>query len=148
MYRLSVLSLCVAGLVSLEGCKKEKETAPKTSLLATRWLLVQVEETPIGVSSSSSSYRSYIEFSNRNTTAGLGPCNSFSGTFSQGSTAGQLSISQQASARAACAATNLEDKYLNALPRTVRFEISDKELRLYDATNSLRPLLIFEDSTK
>ncbi|WP_375433899.1 META domain-containing protein [uncultured Hymenobacter sp.] len=114
-------------------------------MLNTRWMLVQVEETPIAVSSYSETYRSYIQFAKQNATAGLAPCNSFGGTFSQGSTAGQLSISQQASTRISCAALPLETKYLEALPRTVRYEINGKELRLYDATNSLRPLLVFQD---
>ncbi|UOQ65835.1 META domain-containing protein [Hymenobacter volaticus] len=118
------------------------------SLLDTRWRLTQVEETPLWTSSYSDTYRSYIQFTRQNTTTGLGPCNSFSGTFSQGNTAGQLTISQQASTKATCATQTLEDKYLNALPRTVRYEISGKELRLYDVSNSLRPLLVFENSTK
>ena len=145
---LSFLTLCVASLISLGGCKEEDETTPKSALLNTRWMLTQVEETPIGVSSYSDTFRSYIQFTKQNTTTGLAPCNSYSGTFTQGAAAGQLTISQQASTRAACGATALEDKYLGALPRTVRYEITGKELRLYDVTNSLRPLLVFEDITK
>ena len=145
------LSFCVLGVVaalSLEGCQEKEETTPNSPLLDTRWVLVQVEETPINVSNSSNVHHSYIQFTKQSTTVGLAPCSSFGGTFSQGSTAGQLAISQQASTKTVCAALNVEDKYLNALSRTVRYEISGKDLRLYDVTNSLRPLLVFEDSTK
>lgn len=148
MRRLSNLSLCVAGLAWLGGCQEKEETTPKSPLLNTRWMLVQVEETPVAYSSYSAAFQSYIQFTKQNTTTGLAPCNTFSGNFSQGSTAGQLTISQQASTRASCGAINLEDQYLDALPRTVRYEITGKELRLYDATNSLRPLLVFEDSAE
>ena len=142
MHRLSILALWVAGLVCFGGCEKEENSS---RLLNTRWMLVEIEETPIGLSSYSGTYRSYIEFSSQSKTGGLGPCNSFSGTFSEGSTAGQLTISQQASTRATCGAISWEDNYLNALPRTARYEISGKELRLYDATNPSRPLLRFEN---
>lgn len=142
MHRFSTLALCVAGLVCLGSCEKEEATS---KLLDTRWMLVEIEETPISLSSYSGTYRSYLQFSSQNKTSGLGPCNSFSGTFSQGSAAKQLTISQQASTRATCGAISWEDNYLNALPRTARYEISGKELRLYDATNSVRPLLLFEN---
>jgi heat shock protein HslJ len=142
MHRFFTFSVCVAGLVCLGSCEKEEASS---RLLDTRWMLVQVEETPISLSSYSGTYRSYIQFSSQNKTSGLGPCNSFSGTFSQGSAARQLTISQQASTRAACGAMMWEDKYFNALPRTARYEISGKELRLYDATNSVQPLLVFEN---
>lgn len=141
MLRFSTLPVCVAALFCLGSCEKEEATS---QLLDTRWMLVQIEETPISLSSYSDTYRSYIQFSSQNKTSGLGPCNSFSGTFSQGSAEKQLTISQQASTKATCGAISWEDKYLNALPRTARYEISGKELRLYDASYTLRPLLVFK----
>ncbi|RPD49716.1 META domain-containing protein [Hymenobacter sediminis] len=136
----------IIGLGLLAGsCQDDNDSQPAVELLNTRWKLVQIEETPISVSSYSDTFRSYIRFtSGPNRTEGLAPCNSFGGTFTLGSSPGVLSISGQSSTRATCAAQSLEDKYLNALPRTAGYEIRGYELRLYDASNTLRPLLIFQ----
>ncbi|MBC6699126.1 META domain-containing protein [Hymenobacter puniceus] len=130
--------LLVSALTLLGSCKKEDDSSP---IQSTRWMLVQVEGTPIAVSSYSPTYRSYIQFNADSKTAGLAPCNSFGGTYTLGSS-NQLSVSAQASTRATCAAQNLEDRYLNALPRTVRYELSGQELRLFDA-GTATPILVF-----
>jgi heat shock protein HslJ len=135
--RLSLLLLSVLGLL-LGSCKKEEENSP---IQNTRWMLVQVEGTPIAVSSYSAAYSSYIQFNADNKMNGLAPCNSFGGTYTLGN-GSQLSVSAQASTRATCAAQSIEDQYLNALPRTVRYELSGQELRLFDATTA-EPVLIF-----
>lgn len=104
-------------------------------------MLMQVEGTPIAVSSYSPTYRSYIQFNADNKTDGLAPCNSFGGTYTLGS-ANQLTVSEQASTRATCTAQTIEDQYLNALPRTTRYELSGQELRLFDA-GTATPILVF-----
>ncbi|GAB2772163.1 heat shock protein HslJ [Hymenobacter luteus] len=143
--RLFTLALGFAGLSVLGSCQDDRDPNPEELLLNTRWQLVQVEETPVSVSSYSDTFRSYIRFTTGpNRTEGLAPCNSFGGTFTLGSSRGVLSISGQSSTKATCPAQALEDKYLAALPRTAGYEISGQELRLYDASNTLRPLLIFE----
>ncbi|WP_139925484.1 META domain-containing protein [Hymenobacter sp. DG01] len=136
----------IIGLGLLVGsCQDDKDAPPAPELLNTRWKLVQVEETPLSVSSYSDTFRSYIRFTTGpNRTEGLAPCNSFGGTFTLSSSPGVLSISEQSSTKATCPAQSIEDKFLAALPRTVGYEISGNELRLYDASNTLRPLLIFE----
>lgn len=136
----------IIGLAILLGsCQDDREPTPSELLLNTRWKLVQVEETPLSVSSYSDTFRSYIRFTTGpNRTEGLAPCNSFGGTFTLGNSSGLLSISGQAATKATCPAQSIEDKFLAALPRTVGYEISGNELRLYDASNTLRPLLVFE----
>lgn len=136
----------ILGLGLLAGsCQNDADSQPDAELLNTRWKLVQVEGVPLAASSYSDAYRSYIQFTTGpNRTAGLAPCNSFGGTFTLGSNDGALSISGQSSTKATCPAQALEDKYLAALPRTVSYEIEGQELRLYDASNTLRPLLLFE----
>ncbi|TGE09812.1 META domain-containing protein [Hymenobacter fodinae] len=145
MRYLFTLLCCLTFLPLVSGCKDNR---PESSLYNTRWMLVQVEDFPISLSSYSDTYRSYIEFTGGvDRTTGLGPCNSFGGTFSLGKEPGLLTISQQASTKTSCGALNIETRYLEALPRTVRYEIKGRELRLYDATNSIKPLLVFEDRT-
>lgn len=104
-------------------------------------MLVQVEGTPIAVSSYSTAYSSYIQFNADNKTNGLAPCNSFGGTYTLGASS-QLSVSVQAYTRATCAAQTIEDLYLTALPRTARYELIGQELRLFDA-GTATPILVF-----
>lgn len=132
------------GAYLVSSCQQTTPKPASSELSATRWMLTEVEGFSISLSSYSDTYRSYIQFdAGSNSTAGLAPCNSFSGNFRLGTAAGQLTISQQGSTRATCPAQTIEDNYLTALPRTVRYEISGRELRLYDATNSTKPLLLF-----
>jgi heat shock protein HslJ len=133
------ISLLLFGAVALlSSCKKE---AADCSLQHTRWMLTQVEDFNIMASSYAPTSRTYVEFSTDNKTAGLTPCNSFSGTYLLGAGA-QLSITAQASTRVACSVQSVEDRYLAAFPRTARYAISRQELRLYDAS-STQPILIF-----
>ncbi|MDU0369628.1 META domain-containing protein [Hymenobacter endophyticus] len=142
--RIATTTLLLAALAVLTSCE-ENSPAPGTALVSGRWMLVAVEEMPIAVSSYSDTYRSYLQFNAQgSTTEGLAPCNSFGGTFALGAEAGQLTISPQFSTRTTCPAQTIEDNYLSALPRTVRYEISGKQLKLYDATNSTKVLLEFK----
>ncbi|GAA4009209.1 hypothetical protein GCM10022408_21700 [Hymenobacter fastidiosus] len=104
-------------------------------------MLVQVEDFAINLSSYSPTFNSYVQFNPDNKTNGLAPCNSFGGTYTLGRDT-RLNVSVQASTRATCAAQSIEDRYLSALPRTVRYELSGQELRLFDA-DSVAPILIF-----
>lgn len=141
--RVSTPFLCLVALAALSSCE-EDTPAPDKALVSGRWMLVAVEGMPIAVSSYSDTYRSYLQFNAKgSTTEGLAPCNSFGGSFALGATAGQLTISTQGSTRATCPAQGIEDNYLAALPRTVRYEISGPQLKLYDAPNSTKALLEF-----
>lgn len=130
--------LLFSALTLLGSCKKEEENSP---IQSTHWMLVQVEGIPIALSSYSAAYRSYIQFNADNKMNGLAPCNSFGGTYTLGASS-QLSVSVQASTRATCAAQTIEDQYLNALPRTTRYELSGQQLRLFDAS-ATAPIVVF-----
>lgn len=135
------LRLLPAAILALLGsCKQEVSPAPE--LQQTRWMLSQVEDFPITLSSYSDSYRTYVQFGTDNTTTGLAPCNSFGGTYRLTTSPGALSISQQASTRVGCPVQSLETRYLEALPRTVRYEVVRDELRLYEA-GTTTPHLLF-----
>ena len=136
------LLLFSAGIfLFLSGCQKD-EAQPAQPLQQTRWMLAQVEDFPITLSSYSDSYRTSVQFGADNTTAGLSPCNSFRGTYSLNPATGQLTISSQVAPRTACPVQTLESRYLDALPRTVRYELAEKELRLYE-NGSTTPHLVF-----
>jgi heat shock protein HslJ len=133
---LTFLALC--------GCENDQGSA----LTDKRWMLIQVDNFPLTLSSYSHTTQSYLEFSaDGKRTTGLGPCNSFGGQYTLGGSGQQLSISPQAATRATCGGQNIEDLYLAALPLTTRFEIVGKELRLYDAT-SAQPRLVFKQASK
>ncbi|MCA8829518.1 META domain-containing protein [Hymenobacter pini] len=136
--RLVLLSLST--LLLAAGCQEDAQ--PAQQLQQTRWMLSQVEDFPINLSSYTDSYRTYVQFSPDNTTTGLSPCNSFSGTYSLHTSNGKLAISQQTATQTSCAVQALENRYLNALPRTVRYELVGKELRLYE-DGLAKPHLIF-----
>ncbi|TGE09825.1 META domain-containing protein [Hymenobacter fodinae] len=142
--RLAILTLFTLGL--LAGCQPDNDTPPPAAQLEdTRWLLVQVEETPLTAASSSDANRAYLLLaSDTRKTEGLASCNSFGGTYALGSASGTLTFSEQASTKAACPAQLLEMRYLSALPRTSRYEIKGEQLRLFGPDNSLTPRLVFE----
>ncbi|SNC75995.1 Heat shock protein HslJ [Hymenobacter gelipurpurascens] len=145
MRYLFTLAYCIALLTFVSSCK---DKTADSQLLNTHWKLVEIEGSSISTSSYSDTYRSYIEFTGGiNRTTGLGPCNSFSGSFALGAEPGLLTISPQGATKISCPALNIETQYLEALPRTTSYQIVGKELRLFDASNTTKPMLIFEDHT-
>ncbi|WP_071595171.1 META domain-containing protein [Hymenobacter aerophilus] len=132
--------LSAGTLFLLSNCQKEPQ--PIQQLQRTHWMLSQVEDFPITLSSYSASYRTSVQFAPDNTTTGLAPCNSFTGTYNSDSSTGKISISQQAATKISCPVQTLESKYLDAFPRTVRYEVVGQELRLYE-TGATKPHLIF-----
>ncbi|MBF9236342.1 META domain-containing protein [Hymenobacter sp. BT683] len=135
-------SLACLTALALCGCAKDS-----TSVLTDkRWMLVQIDDFPLTLSSYSPTTQSYLKFAaDGKRTVGLGPCNSFSGQYSLGGSGQQLSISAQAATKATCGGQNIEDKYLTILPLTARFEIVGQELRLYDAS-AAQPRLLFKQA--
>ncbi|ALD19915.1 META domain-containing protein [Hymenobacter sp. DG25A] len=141
--RFALSVFCLLSL--LASCQRlEKNAEPAPRLENNRWMLVQVEETPVPTPSYSLSARSYLEFASADhKTSGLAPCNTYGGTYTLGSTQGTLTISGQMSTRGTCPAQALEYRYLSGLTQTVRYEITGDELRLYGPDNSLQPKLTF-----
>lgn len=127
-------------LFVLNGCQKDVQPTPP--LQQTRWMLSQIDDFSISLSSYSDSYRTYVQFGTDNTTSGLTPCNSFVGTYSLNTSTGRLSIGGQAATQTSCPVQDLETRYLAAFPRTVRYEVVGQELRLYE-TGTPKPHLIF-----
>jgi heat shock protein HslJ len=144
MQTRQLYSLVCLTVLALTGCKKDSSSA----LTGKRWMLVQVDDFPLGLSSYGPTTRSYLEFNaDGKRTTGLGPCNTFSGQYTLNEGSQQLTISPQSSTGATCGGQNIEDRYLAALPLTARFTVSGRELRLYDAA-SAKPRLVFERAAK
>lgn len=140
---LSFLWLATALL--LGSCKSaSKEPEPMGKLLDTRWMLAQMDETSIAVSSYADDYTSYLQLTAAGKTARIrATCNEIGGTFALGAGPGRLTISPQAATRISCPVPYLSDRYLAALPQTTRYEIDGTTLRLYDA-QAVKPRLVFQ----
>lgn len=122
---------------ALASCEKEEAALPTqpATLLQSHWQLTQIDHFPVALSSYSETSKSYLEFRTLGTcTVGLGPCNNFSGRYSLTGGGQQLHITPQIATRATCPVQDLETHYLDNLALTARYEISNDELRLYDAT--------------
>ena len=138
-------SLWLATALLLGSCKAASEApGPTEKLLDTRWMLAQVDETPVTVSSYADDYTSYMQLAAAGKTARIrATCNEIGGTFALGAGPGQLTISPQTATRISCPVPYLSDRYLAALPQTARYEIDGTALRLYDA-RAVKPRLIFQ----
>ncbi len=139
------LTLYLGTVALLGGCQhRDTEPAPTpTGLLGTRWALVQIDATPIAVSSYSYNYNSYLQFAAAgNQLLGLATCDAIQGQFVLGTSSQQLTISQLTTAKSSCSSPYVADRYLAALPQTSRYTISHDTLRLY-APQSAQPRLVF-----
>ncbi|SFP97978.1 META domain-containing protein [Hymenobacter arizonensis] len=147
--RMRTYSLCaILGLgmaAALGGCgKAANEAKPQYELLETRWMLKQVDETPVMVSSFSYDYDSYIQLKRiDNRAVGLAACDAISARFALTTATKQLSLSQMGTMQSSCASPFLSNRYLSALAQTARYELEGNKLFLYDA-QAAKPRLIFE----
>jgi hypothetical protein len=137
-------TLCLGVATLLGGCQhRAPEPAPTPALLGTRWALVQIDATPIAVSSYSYDYNSYIQFAAAgNQLLGLATCDAIQGQFTLGNGSQQLTISQLTTTKGTCTSPTVADRYLAALPQTSRYAISHDTLRLY-APQLAKPRLTF-----
>ena len=135
---------CFGASLLLSNCRRPTDDpAPALALRAVRWTLVQVDATPLIVSSYSEDYKSYIQFATTGSqVAGQASCDALTAQFALGSNQ-QLTISQLSMAKSSCASPYVADRYLTALAQTSRYAISRDTLRLYDAQAS-QPRLVFQ----
>jgi hypothetical protein len=142
--QLTLLFLYLGLALLLGSCRKDSDDLePTGKLLNTRWMLIQIDAFPIGLSSYSLDYDSYIQFVGAgNQVRGLATCDALQGQFTLVASTRQLTIRQLNVAQSSCAAP-FANRYLAALPQTSRYEISGDMLRLYDAQTA-QPRLIFQ----
>lgn len=140
-------SLWLGAALLLGSCQRiasDPEPNSTSKLLNTRWLLKQVDERPVAVSSYPPDYDSYLQFvETGNQVRGLATCDALQGQFTLVAGTQQLTISQLNVAQSSCAVPYTANRYLAALPQTSRYEISGDLLRLYDA-QAAQPRLIFQ----
>jgi hypothetical protein len=136
----SLLWLGIAfGLVS---CTKDSDADP--ALFNKRWMLAEVEGSYIRLSSFSFDYQSYIQFvAAGNKLQGLSACDEIGGQFSLNAGNKTLTITQLTVKQGVCSSPVFGGRYLAALPQTTRYELNSNTLRLYDATQSVTPILTF-----
>jgi hypothetical protein len=141
----TLLSLGLATVLLLGGCRRTiDDPEPTGELLNTRWMLKQVDATPVAVSSYQPDYDSYIQFTaDGNQVRGLATCDALQGQFTLVVGSRRLTISRLNVGQSSCAVPYTANRYLAALPQTSRYEISGDSLRLYDA-QAARPRLIFQ----
>jgi hypothetical protein len=142
--QLTFLAGCLGAALLLSNCQRHTDDpAPKPGLRTTRWMLVQTDAIPIGLSSYSEDYKSYIQFATTgNQVAGQASCDALSAQFVLG-TNSQLTINQLNLAKSSCASPNVANRYLTALAQTNRYAIAHDTLRLYDA-QATQPRLVFK----
>lgn len=138
--------IILLGLVSalLLGNCQEKSQDPAPALTGKRWMLEQVDGTPISVSSYSYDFDSFIQFSTQDQgVSGLAACSKFKGGFVVHTASQQLTFTQLTTTPGSCSDLNFATTYLAVLPQTQRYEIQGNKLLLYDAT-SATPRLVFQ----
>ncbi|HEX8657308.1 MAG TPA: META domain-containing protein [Hymenobacter sp.] len=137
--------LCLGFALLLGGCR-EKSADPAPDLINKRWMLKQVDDTSIMVSSYSHDYDSFIEFSAQgNEVSGLAACSSIKGTFTLRAGSQQLRFTKLTSAPGNCEDLYFAKTYLAALPQTKRYVVQGDQLMLYDDDNTAaKPRLIFQ----
>ena len=137
--------LCLVAALLLGSCQHDTNNPePNVALLNTRWMLKQIDATPLAVSSYSYDYDSYIQFVGAgNLVRGLATCDAIRGQFALPAGSQQLVINQLNVVQSSCSVANIASRYLAALPQASRYEISGNTLRLYDA-QATQPRLIFE----
>jgi heat shock protein HslJ len=140
--------LAFLATVSLVSCEKNEVSPSAAVLLDNHWMLTQVDDFPLFLSSYGPSNRSSLSFvALGECTVGLGPCNNFSGRFHLGSSPQQLSITPQIPTQVSCPVQELESHFLTNLALTARYEVNGNELRLYDASTAT-PRLIFRQEQR
>ena len=138
----SLLWLWLGVALVLGSCTKDSDA--DAALLNKRWNLAEVGGTDLRVSSFSFDYQSYIQFvAAGNKLQGLSACDEIGGQFSLDASNKTLTISQLTTKSGACSSPVFGPRYMAALPQTTRYELEGNTLRLYDASQSLTPILIF-----
>ncbi|GAB2477572.1 hypothetical protein GCM10011375_19850 [Hymenobacter qilianensis] len=114
------------------------------ALLNERWKLAEVEGDDIRLSSFSFDRQSYIQFvASDSKLQGLSACDEIGGQFSLDAGSKTFTITQITVKPGSCSSPVFGVRYLAALLRTARYEVNNRELRLYDATQSTDPILTF-----
>jgi hypothetical protein len=130
----------------LGSCAKDSAPNAQSELLNTRWMLEQVENTPVIVSSHSDDFNSYLELSaTNNQVRGLAGCDEVGGQFSLVTSTKQLTFSQLSVKPGSCSGPTMAARYLQQLPKVTRYELESNILRLYDAQGA-NPKLTFRAS--
>ncbi len=138
------IALLGLGSTLLLGNCRQKSEDPAPALTGKRWMLEQVNGTPISVSSYSYDFASFIQFNAQDlSVSGLAACSTIKGGFALVADSQQLTFTQLTTTPGSCSDLNFATTYLAALPQTQRYEIQGNKLLLYDAA-AATPRLVFQ----
>ncbi|UYZ62698.1 META domain-containing protein [Hymenobacter weizhouensis] len=133
-------TLLLAALLGLGSCAKDDAPVPApVYLLDQRWVLTQVQGQPVPAGTPETTL---LLESVGNVNGGRAACNTYGGLYTLAAGTPQLRFTAQSSTRATCPEQAQETIYLQLLPNTARYAISNGTLRLYNDTHAT-PLLEF-----
>ena len=137
MKKLPILSIFLVLLFAI-SCQQSKKIPAATNnsevLYQWQWNLVEIMGNKVIVTSA----QPYLVFTpgQVNSVGGTTGCNRLTGTFEL-PTPGEIKFSPLATTRMACAGTNVEPQFLEALQRVKTWSIIEKELTLTDGQVAL-----------
>ena len=138
MKKLQYISLCLLLVLLSFSCNQSKKITSASNnselLYQWQWNLVELAGNKVIVTSA----QPYLVFApgQVNSVAGTTGCNRMTGTFEL-PTPGEIKFSPLATTRMACAGTNVEPQFLQALQRVKTWSITGKELTLSDGQVAL-----------
>jgi heat shock protein HslJ len=127
----AILTIAVAGCTTMQNPSTERNL---NGLQAKNWVLSEIDGVKLTTDSSKSILPS-IQFDNEQVSGSDG-CNRYMGGYAVQGT--EIKFSNLASTKKACLdATDLPQKYSQALAQVTHFDSSKKELKLLDANNQV-----------
>jgi len=125
----------VSTVFTIASCSSTNVSTSNTSLDDTKWILRTLNNKKIFIPESSKEV--YIEFKSVDSKInGYGGCNTFFGTYTK--TKNKLIFGPIAKTEMFCEALmDLENNFVSALSKTVRYKIRGNVLELYDVNNLL-----------
>ncbi len=136
MIKYLFLKLVLVSVVfTIASCSSTNVSTSNTSLDDTKWILRTLNNKKIFIPESSKEV--YIEFKSIDSKVnGYGGCNTFFGTYTK--TKSKLIFGPIAKTEMFCEALmDLENNFVSALSKTVRYKIRGNTLELYDTNNLL-----------
>jgi len=135
MFKYLFIKLVLLSMVfSIVSCSSSNTPTSNVPLENTKWILKTLNDKKIFIPESSK--EAYIEFKSAGKVNGYGGCNTFFGTYT--TVKDKLNFGPIARTEMFCEAMmDVENNFMSALEKTVRYKVSGNILELYDVNNLL-----------